>query len=43
MSKKKKKIAYVSGTRADYGLMTSILKAIDNNEVDIFNVSISQP
>ncbi|OGY63552.1 MAG: UDP-N-acetyl-D-glucosamine 2-epimerase, UDP-hydrolysing [Candidatus Harrisonbacteria bacterium RIFCSPLOWO2_02_FULL_41_11] len=31
MSKKKKKIAYVSGTRADYGLMTSILKAIDKS------------
>ena len=28
----KKKIAYVSGTRADYGLMTSILKAIRNSK-----------
>ena len=27
----KKKIAYVSGTRADYGLMTSILKAVDKS------------
>ena len=25
---KKKKIAYVSGTRADFGLMTSVLKAV---------------
>ena len=29
---KKRKIAYVSGTRADYGLMTSILKAIDKSD-----------
>lgn len=28
----KKKIAYISGTRADYGLMTSILKAISKSK-----------
>ena len=31
MVNKKKKIAYISGTRADFGLMTPILKAIDRN------------
>ncbi len=31
MNLKKKKIAYVSGTRADFGLMTSVLKAISKN------------
>lgn len=29
--KNKKKIAYISGTRADFGLMTPILKAIDRS------------
>lgn len=29
LEKKKKKIAYVTGTRADFGLMTSILQVID--------------
>lgn len=28
----KKKIAYISGTRADFGLMTSVLKAIDASD-----------
>lgn len=32
MSNKKKKIAYVSGTRADFGLMTPILRAIDKSK-----------
>lgn len=32
MKNRVKKIAYVSGTRADYGLMTSILKAIDKSD-----------
>lgn len=31
MIKNKKKIAYISGTRADFGLMTPILKAINKN------------
>ncbi|MDP3696587.1 MAG: UDP-N-acetylglucosamine 2-epimerase [Candidatus Taylorbacteria bacterium] len=30
--KPRKKIAYVSGTRADFGLMTSVLKAIDRSK-----------
>ncbi len=36
---KKRKIAYISGTRADFGLMTSVLTAIDSNpalELSIF-------
>ncbi len=32
MTNPKRKIAYVSGTRADFGLMTSILRAIDKSE-----------
>jgi GDP/UDP-N,N'-diacetylbacillosamine 2-epimerase (hydrolysing) len=28
----KKKIAYISGTRADFGLMTPVLKAVQNSE-----------
>lgn len=30
--KKNKKIAYITGTRADFGLMTSVLKEIEKNE-----------
>ena len=31
LDKKTKKIAYISGTRADFGLMTSVLKAIEKS------------
>ncbi|MBI2062847.1 MAG: UDP-N-acetylglucosamine 2-epimerase (hydrolyzing) [Candidatus Yanofskybacteria bacterium] len=32
MTRTKKKVAYVSGTRADFGLMTPILRAIDKSK-----------
>ena len=32
MNKTKKKIAYITGTRADFGLMTPILRAINNSD-----------
>lgn len=43
MPTQKKKIAYVSGTRADFGIMSSILKAIDKNsklELQIYATGI---
>lgn len=43
MKNKKKKIAYVSGTRADFGIMSSILKAVDESpdlELQIYATSI---
>ncbi len=40
MKKNVKKIAYISGTRADFGLMTPVLRAIENSDTLLLQVYV---